>query len=252
MANEMGAGPWGRLVVSRLYGFRKIAIYANGYIQINGKTAEKLLAIRGNTDSVVSKSGLGRAVGALFTLGLNLWTPNLRGRMILSIFTDQDTYIYNDPAEPHFLAVMQELVTVGTSVINTSSSRPHPHIDALNDEHHNTTWNTGTTASDNAEGGLLGRLRAFGEETTSKTSELKALKESLKNREISPAEFFERKDKLFGRVQTPQPEFDENDIDDFDAPDDQLSELTKLFNSGVLTAAEFADLKARASQRKKL
>jgi len=81
---------------------------------------------------------------------------------------------------------------------------------------------------------------------------LKALKESLKNREISPAEFFERKDKLFGRVQTPQPEFDENDIDDFDAPDDQLSELTKLFNSGVLTAAEFADLKARASQRKKL
>jgi hypothetical protein len=255
MTENSGTGPWGKVVVSRLYGFRKIAIYSNGYIQINGNTAEKLLAISGNADSVVSKTGLGRATGALFTFGLNLLlTPNLRGRMILSIYTDQDTYVYNDPAMPHLLGVLQELVTVGTSVINASQSGTHTPLVTPAEAVLESKAKITPIAASNTEGGLLGRLNLFGALKSSKTGELKALKQSLEKHEISPAEYLAKKDKLLGAARTAQPKSGENDSEVLEVVGNQLGELKKLLDSGLLSEAEFHDLKDRAlgSQRKDL
>jgi hypothetical protein len=245
MSENSGTGTWGKVVVSRLYGFRKITIYSNGYIQINGNAAEKLHAIHGNADSVVSKTGLGRATGALFTFGLNLLTPNLRGRMILSIHTDQDTYVYNDPAEPHFLGVLQELVTVGNSVININPSGTQTPLDPPSESFQESATKLTPNNAKETEVGLLGQLNSFGALKSSRTSELKALKESLKNREISPAEYLAKKDELFGVTQSSGDELVDGVGQAPKAIDKQLDDLRKLHDSGLLSEAEFNELMER-------
>ena len=84
----------GDLVFQELIGTETIRVYANGYISVGGvfkeTEPEKLLSI--NIDvQTAKKTGLGRAVAAGLTAGLNLATGNIRGDVYVAIQTDKSS-----------------------------------------------------------------------------------------------------------------------------------------------------------------
>jgi hypothetical protein len=90
-------GIHGHLVAEALFARKSVRLYSGGYVRISGPFSkanapfEKLLGISGSAD-VSKKTGLGRSVAFVLTGGINLLSPNKRGDLYLSIFTEKQSH----------------------------------------------------------------------------------------------------------------------------------------------------------------
>jgi hypothetical protein len=124
---------YGSVVVSRAFSTKWITIYSKGYVKVSSGMGalkgrvEKLLDIFGETD-ITRKTGLGRTVGAVITLGANmLLSPSQRGNVYLTITTDSDTYsILTDRPDDYAIKTMNEIVSAGKSVIARANTASNP------------------------------------------------------------------------------------------------------------------------------
>jgi hypothetical protein len=124
-----GVDDLGDVALETVFGTKKIAIYKNGYIRISSgmglvkSDAQKLLHIDGDTQ-ITKKTGLGRAAGAVLTMGVNLASPNRRGNLTLSITTDRDVHVISkEMPYDHDIKAMHQLVAAGKAVIAARDAR---------------------------------------------------------------------------------------------------------------------------------
>ena len=86
----------GKEISSDLLGGKFIKFYENGYVSVSswgGGNPEKLVDVSADAD-VSKKTGLGRAVVGVATLGLNIGTTsNMRGDIYVSIVTEVTTHM---------------------------------------------------------------------------------------------------------------------------------------------------------------
>lgn len=100
-----------------------IRIFEHGYVQLNHAGIYKLIGISSSTN-VSRKTGIGRAIGAVPTMGFNMaLSSKNRGEAILSIVHEGDsvTLLVDNPM-PAQLMIIEEIVAVGTAVLDSSSS----------------------------------------------------------------------------------------------------------------------------------
>jgi hypothetical protein len=115
---------WGEVAVSAPFGTRWVTIYSKGYIKVSSGLGlmkgdvEKLLDIFGESD-ITKKSGLGRAAGAVFTMGANITlSPNQRGNLYLTIATEKNTHsLMWDRPDATSIKNMNKLVSAGKAAI---------------------------------------------------------------------------------------------------------------------------------------
>ena len=115
---------YGQVVASGLLG-KYVRIYSKGFVSIGlfgaGKrTPEKLKQISGNAD-VTKKTGLGRGIGFVATMGYNvILSPNKRGDIYLVIVTDKRTYqLHRSPPTKQDMKTFHLLLTAGQSVLKS-------------------------------------------------------------------------------------------------------------------------------------
>lgn len=127
----MSKKDYGRKVASEVFAaglkIARIAIFDQGYVQIGSKV-HKLLGI--SSDAAISrKSGIGRSVATLATLGtpfpgFNLLSPSQRGYVSLTITTDTDTHIFqSEIPDNSTIKSVQKLVTAGNAVLDAQRQR---------------------------------------------------------------------------------------------------------------------------------
>ena len=135
---------FGRKVLDEMCAGKWVQIYDKGYVKVsgmlnkNGAVFEKLRAISGSAD-VTKKTGLGRAIVAVPTMGLNLMTtPNKRGDMYLNITTERKTHsLHMSPPTEREMKAMHKIASAGQGVLDalerqasapvaTSSPTPAP------------------------------------------------------------------------------------------------------------------------------
>jgi hypothetical protein len=114
---------YGTVVANESFGLYKIRIFSDGYIQISKGlgmfkgSIEKLLEIEGESQ-LTKKSGLGRGLAGIVTLGKNQLAPNQRGNLIMTITTDKVVHVLiEDFPKDIYVKSMHKLVAVGKSVI---------------------------------------------------------------------------------------------------------------------------------------
>jgi len=119
---------YGTVVANESFGLYKIRIFSDGYIQISKGlgmfkgSIEKLLEIEGESQ-LTKKSGLGRGLAGIVTLGKNQLAPNQRGNLILTITTDKVVHVLiEDLPQKQWIVSMNKLVAVGKSVIKKGTS----------------------------------------------------------------------------------------------------------------------------------
>lgn len=119
---------YGQLVCQGTIGLKNVLIYERGYVRVApmflGSQApfERLHAID-HTAQVAKKSGLGRGVGAAFTLGVNLVGSNMRGDHYLTIVTDQATHVlHEDPPTEAGMKSAIRLAATGQSVMRSADA----------------------------------------------------------------------------------------------------------------------------------
>jgi len=120
---------FGNVVLASHFGSKLITIYANGYIKVSGgmglfgSVAEKLKSIDGSSD-ITKKTGIGRAVGGVLTLGANtILTSNQRGNLYLTIVTPTQTHsLMWDQPTATALKSMNAIVAAGKSVLAAEQS----------------------------------------------------------------------------------------------------------------------------------
>lgn len=121
---------YGTVVVSEAFATKWITIYSKGYVKVSEGfgllkgDVEKLLDIFGETD-ITRKTGLGRAVGAAFTLGANIaLSPSQRGNIYLTIATEDQTYsiVWQRPDQGS-LRTMNRLVSAGKASLARSAAQ---------------------------------------------------------------------------------------------------------------------------------
>lgn len=119
---------YGSVVVSEPFATKWITIYSNGYVKVSGGmgilqgSVEKLVDIFGETD-ITKKTGLGRAAGAILTMGANVaLSPNQRGNVYLTIATDRETYsILWERPDQASIRTMNRLVSAGKAALARSA-----------------------------------------------------------------------------------------------------------------------------------
>lgn len=119
----MAANP-GKLVLSEFFSTKKIQFYANGYVHVSSimgildkGSVEKLVAVDGSAE-VTKKTGLGRAAGAVLTMGFNLYSSNLRGNAFLNIVTESQTHsIMAEAPTPRDLKALNSIIATGKSLV---------------------------------------------------------------------------------------------------------------------------------------
>ena len=114
---------YGRKLTSDMFGGNMVSIYEKGYVKVSlpllGSldSIEKLLAVEATSD-VSKKTGLGRGIGAVATLGVNLMGSNKRGDVYLTVRTDARTHVlHEDPPTATNLKTVKKLEAIGRSVI---------------------------------------------------------------------------------------------------------------------------------------
>ncbi len=114
---------FGRKLTDDTFGMRTVRIYEKGYVRVAlpmmGSKAkfEKLIAIEASSD-VSKKTGVGRGIAAVATLGFNLAGSNKRGDVYLTIRTEDTTHVlHEDPPTATNLKTAKKLESVGQSVI---------------------------------------------------------------------------------------------------------------------------------------
>ncbi|GAA4847252.1 hypothetical protein GCM10023221_27480 [Luteimicrobium xylanilyticum] len=114
----------GARVASGSVGSKSVEIYTNGYVRVSnfitkGTPYRRLLGIESSAD-VTKKSGLGRAVGALASGGLNLMSSNIRGDVYLTIVTPNKTHqIHVESPSPSTMKAVNALVGAGKVVLGS-------------------------------------------------------------------------------------------------------------------------------------
>jgi hypothetical protein len=119
---------YGKVVVSEPFATKWITIYSKGYVKVSAGmgivkgSVEKLLDIFGETD-ITRKTGLGRAVGAVFTMGANIaLSPSQRGNVYLTIATDRETYsIAWERPDQGSIRTMNRIVSAGKAALARST-----------------------------------------------------------------------------------------------------------------------------------
>ena len=142
----------GSLVLSEIFSTKKIQLFSNGFVQVssmlgilNKGTVQRLIAVDGSAE-VTKKTGLGRAAGAVFTMGLNLAASNMRGNAFLNIVTDNETHsIMAEAPTPSDLKALNKILATGKSLALKSQ-----HTQAAEAKNH--TFN----------GDLAGQLKELG------------------------------------------------------------------------------------------
>lgn len=107
------------------FGSYKVEIFKNGYIRVSSaygfkkNRIEKLIDIDCESQ-LTKKTGLGRALGASVTLGMNMAAPSQRGNLILTITTDADIHVltHNVPFD-HDIENMHKIVSTGKAIIKS-------------------------------------------------------------------------------------------------------------------------------------
>jgi len=119
---------YGNRVASEGFGNYQIKIFSDGYIQISKGLGlfkgqvEKLLQIECEAQ-ITKKTGLGRGIAGIVTLGANQMVPNQRGNLILTVTTDKEVHVLMvDFPTPDYIKSMNKLVAVGKSVINKGAT----------------------------------------------------------------------------------------------------------------------------------
>jgi len=175
--NTSIAQQYGKVRAKCMFGANVVTIYENGFVRVSKSLGlmkgdiEELIEIFGESD-ITKKTGLGRAVGGVFTLGANLMlSPNQRGNLYLTIATNKRTHslIWERPSNTA-ISEMNKLVAAGKAVIK---------IKELKEE------------------------KVTGKETLQDINpldQLKKLKELLEVGAITEAEFNEKKVKLLGEI----------------------------------------------------
>ena len=114
----------GTVVASEGFGNYKVVIFSGGFVQISKfiglakGSVEKLLQIEAESQ-ISKKTGLGRGLATIATVGFNQNLPNQRGNLILTITTDKKVHVlFQDMPYNHDIKSMQKLEAAGKSVIN--------------------------------------------------------------------------------------------------------------------------------------
>lgn len=121
---------YGTCVYDGMFGSKTVRIYDKGYVRVAflalGSRApfERLIDIETSVD-VQKKTGVGRAVGAAFTLGVNLASSNKRGDIWITVITDGRTHmLHEDPPNAFNIAQAKKISGIGQSVVHRASMLP--------------------------------------------------------------------------------------------------------------------------------
>lgn len=118
------AGPeTGRAV----FGGKTVVFFKNGYVSLSmfgGGTPEKLLAVDVNVD-VSKKTGLGRLVVGVATVGLNVaTTSNMRGDIWVSLTTERQTHmLHQTPPSESTVKSARKLEALAKACIALSETK---------------------------------------------------------------------------------------------------------------------------------
>ena len=135
---------YGTLVANEKFGLYRVRIFSDGYIQITSGLGlfkgaiEKLLEIEGEAQ-ISKKTGIGRGVVGIVTLGANQLVPNQRGNLIMTVTTDKQVHVLiHDMPFAVYIQNMHKLVAAGKSVIKkdksseaTAASKGSPNSQSL-------------------------------------------------------------------------------------------------------------------------
>jgi hypothetical protein len=116
----------GREIASEsMWSMGQVKIYENGYVVFDGgfgsPVFEKLKSFEVFDNNLTKKSGLGRGAGAVLTLGLNLWSPNTRGNLILTIVTDKKTHTAELLPQVNVIKSVNRLQAAANAVLNSKT-----------------------------------------------------------------------------------------------------------------------------------
>lgn len=120
---------YGQVMAQGHFGTRYVTIYSKGFVKVSTGMGlfkgevEELLDIFGETD-VNKKTGLGRAAGAVFTMGANLMlSPNQRGNLYLSIATNKQTHsLFWERPDATSIKILNRLVSAGKAAIASKTA----------------------------------------------------------------------------------------------------------------------------------
>jgi hypothetical protein len=120
---------YGEVSVAATFGGQRVTIYRKGFVTVGniiGMFAgepQELLEISGSTE-ITKKSGVGRAVGAVFTAGANLIaSENQRGNIYLSIATSKTAHsLMSGSGSRWDIENMGKLVAAGKAAISARES----------------------------------------------------------------------------------------------------------------------------------
>ena len=119
---------YGKEVFAKYFGTKSINIYANGYIRVSGGVgifggpAERLKSIDGSSD-ITKKTGIGRGIVGVVTLGLNTLSPSQRGNLYLTIVTDTQIHsLMWDHPNDDAIKSMNAIVAAGKAVLASQQS----------------------------------------------------------------------------------------------------------------------------------
>lgn len=111
----------GREIASELLTMGLVTIYEHGYIVVKagfGRAVyQKLVSFEVFSDNLTKKTGLGRAAGAVLTMGLNLVSPNTRGDLIVTIVTDKGVISRTLLPDPRVIASVKRLESAAAAVL---------------------------------------------------------------------------------------------------------------------------------------
>lgn len=118
----------GEEVLSLPFGMKTVTLYRNGYVRVGGAFLtgkapyERLLSIEAASD-VGKKSGLGRGLAGVVTVGASLaLSPNKRGDLFLTIVTDKNVYsLHEDPPTKLSMKTMHKLEVTGRALIENAT-----------------------------------------------------------------------------------------------------------------------------------
>ena len=123
---------YGNVLIIEKFAKKKIKIFENGYVSVDGKSPEKLVSAEGSAD-VTKKSGAGRAVGgvAAFAVAGPLFvgsSNNRRGDVYLTLNTESQVYalsidLQNAHSAENPVEVMNKILATCKRVIAVNDVR---------------------------------------------------------------------------------------------------------------------------------
>jgi hypothetical protein len=112
---------YGRQMLQEILNITVIQLYEKGYVRFTSGEFEKLLSVDIMADNLTKKSGFGRGVGAVFTLGMNLATPNTRGDVIVTILTDKKARTFEMLPDERSLKAGQRVAQVANTILKLNN-----------------------------------------------------------------------------------------------------------------------------------